>query len=217
MQAGRIKLQEVQAILARHLPIYRTKAPHYQVEMLNNLASLWTGNHETLLDVGGGTGVIAQAIKELLPVDRVHTVDLVDRFCSNLTVSSQKYDGITLPFPDKSFEAATINNVIHHVPVESRSHLFHEIRRVVSGPLYIKDHESRGVIDNLRLAAMDAIGNIPFGGMVWAKYLTWSDWENLAQGAGYLIDDRICGQYRRFPYSAIFPNRLEISMRLLPV
>jgi SAM-dependent methyltransferase len=217
MTAVSITPAVLQTILGRHLPLYRTKLPVYQSVMLNSLLGLWSGRHERLLDVGGGTGVIAQAMAELFPVGSVQTVDLIDRFCPTLSVATRQYDGRALPFARGAFDAATLNNVLHHVPVEARAGLLREIRRVAAGPLYIKDHVSRSRVDDLRLMAMDAIGNIPFGGMLWARYLSTDEWEALAAAAGYRIGARGCGSYRSGPYAAIFPNRLEITLRLDPI
>lgn len=205
----------LQEILSRHLAMYRSKVPVYQAVMLDSVRDLWVGRHRRLLDVGGGTGVIAQAMAELFPVDEVQTVDLVDRFCPSLSVQTRQYDGKTLPFAEGAFDAATLNNVMHHVPVAARAGLLREIRRVVDGPLYIKDHECRGALDRLRLTAMDAIGNIPFGGMLWARYLERTEWEELAAQSGYRIAARASpARYRKGPYALLFPNRLEVTMRL---
>ena len=208
-----LKLQQV---LANHLAIYRSKVPYYQATMLTCLLSLWRGRHQRLLDVGGGTGVIAQAVAELFPVDSVEAVDSVDRFCTGLSIPVQAYDGRTLPYPDARFDGAMINNVIHHVPVAARAGLLREIRRAVDGPLYIKDHEMRGRVDSLRLTALDAVGNLPFGGMLWASYLTRDDWKELAEASGYRITAWTSGQYRTGSFAALFPNRLEITMRFEP-
>lgn len=207
----------LQRIMSSHLPIYSKKIPAYQTAMLESIFALWVGHPNRLLDVGGGTGVIAQAISELFPVEEVHAIDVVDRFCSSLNIATSRYDGRSLPFGEASFDAATLNNVLHHVSLEGRLDLLREIRRVVNGPLYIKDHESRGVIDDARLMAMDVIGNIPFGGMVRARYLSSADWERLAQESGYHIGGRVTSAaYRRGLYSWLFPNRLEVTMRFDP-
>ena len=106
---------------------------------------------------------------------------------------------------------------MHHVPAAVRVDLLREIRRVVDGPLYIKDHVTRGQVDNVRLTIMDAIGNIPFGGMVWARYLTLSEWESLAEDSGYVIAARVTSMpYRQGFYARLFPNRLETTMRFEP-
>lgn len=208
----------LQGILAAHLQLYRRKLPVYQSVMLNTLSEIWVEHHDSLLDVGGGTGVIAQAISELFPVYRVEAVDLVDRFCPALSVSTRQFDGRTLPYADATFDAATLNNVLHHVPLAERAPLLREIRRVVAGPLYIKDHERRGAPDHLRLTVLDAIGNIPFGGMVWARYLDNKEWEQLAHDSGYRIAVRATlANYRSGLQGVLFPNRLEVTMRFEPV
>lgn len=213
----RIDALALQPLLGRHLAMYRSKVPYYQATMLNTLLDVWSGPHSRLLDVGGGTGVIAQAIQELFPVEHVEAVDLVDRFCPGLSIPVGRFDGRTLPYADASFDAAMLNNVVHHVPVAERVDLLCEIRRVVRGALYIKDHESRGLVDTIRLSALDAIGNIPFGGMVWARYLKRIEWEALAAAAGYEIAARADGHYRSGPFATLFPDRLETTMRLEPI
>lgn len=212
-----IEMARLQAILGQHLPVFTIKKPVYQTVMLRSLQQVWTRNHTHLLDVGGGTGVIAEAMARLLPVQSVTAIDLVDRFCPTLTVPARAYDGRNIPYADGAFDAATLNNVMHHVPVAARQELMREIRRAVTGPLYIKDHLSTGVLDNLRLTLLDAWGNIPFGGMVSAHYLPRAEWEMLAAGAGYTIGAVApSAAYRTGPAALAFPNRLEITMRLDP-
>ena len=208
-----IDVTDVTASLARHLPLYRRRTPRYQAVMLQSLRSLWQGRPKRLLDIGGGTGVIAQCISELFPVAAVVTVDVVDRFCPGLAIEARTFDGETLPFGDGACDAATLNNVVHHVPLAVRARLFSEIARVVDGPLYIKDHEARSWLDHRRLAALDVLGNVPFGGMVRADYLTLRDWQALADAAGYRIVETLHGSYRSGAMELAFPNRLEITMR----
>ncbi|MEQ1510705.1 MAG: class I SAM-dependent methyltransferase [Sphingopyxis sp.] len=214
---AKIDAVDLQAILARHLPMYRVKVPHYQATMLDSLLEIWQGHHESLLDIGGGTGVIAEAMARLFPVGSVRAIDLVDRFCADLSVQTSSYDGKSIPFETASFDAATINNVLHHVPIAERTSLLCQVRRVVKGPLYIKDHVRTGRLDNLRLTAMDAIGNIPFDGQVSANYLSQDDWQSLAEASGYRIGATACPRAYRGPIHAIiFPNRLETTMRFDP-
>lgn len=206
----------VNSSLRQHLGMYRHKAPYYQTEMLNNLLRLWQGHHNRLLDIGGGTGVIGQCIQDLFPVGEVRAVDVVDRFCNSLSIATEVYDGTRMPFDRAQFDAATINNVVHHVPVEARIPLFRDIRRVVDGPLYIKDHVAASRLDHGRLALLDFVGNIPFGGMVKADYLSRVEWEALAAASGFRIADAISGRYRHGLYATLFPNRLETTMRWEP-
>lgn len=208
-----ITLDNVAQSLSRHTQLYKRRPPVYQTVMLSTLAQLWKGHHDKVLDVGGGTGVMAQAIQEFLPASSVAAVDVVDRYFDTLSVETHVYDGKHLPFGDGSFDAATINNVMHHVPPAIRAELMREIRRVVNGPVYIKDHVAGSPLDHARLAVLDAIGNIPFGGQVDADYLSASEWRSLAAEAGYEIAEQASGTYRRGPMAWVFPNRLETTMR----
>ena len=207
-------LARVQPLLARHLPIYRVRVPSYHATLLQSLRALWDPAHARLLDVGGGTGIIAQAMKDLFGIADVTSVDVQDRFLKSLDIETRVYDGITLPFADGSFDCLTFSNVLHHVPPERRARLLRECARVVgAGPLYIKDHLAVSRLDHARLLALDALGNVPFGGMVKASYLTAADWDTLAARCGYRIDRQASGPYRSGLFERAFPNRLEVTMR----
>ena len=211
---GPISTETVEALLARHVPMYRYRRPVYQTVMLGGLRAIWSLDDRRVLDVGGGTGVIAQAVKELFPVMEVTSIDVVDRFLPTLDISTATYDGVTLPFPDGSFDCVVLANVIHHIPLSARAALLRECARVAgAGHLYIKDHEAIGGLDRLRLTILDALGNTPFGGMVKASYPTQAQWDELAAAGGFRIERRVSGEYRRGLFAALFPNRLEIIMR----
>jgi SAM-dependent methyltransferase len=214
MPFAEVKPLELQEILSGHLTLYRKRVPYYQAFMLNAMSSLWQGRPERLLDIGGGTGVIAEAMARLVPVGQVEAIDVVDRFCPGLSVKTTRYDGSSMPFADGAFNAATLNNVLHHVPCDERASLLSEIRRVVDGPLYVKDHLSTGLIDDIRLGALDLMGNIPFGGMVTARYLPAREWRDVAERSGWTIGAVAAEQpYRSGLFAVLFPNRLETTMR----
>lgn len=213
-----ITIEDVQRCMAPHLPIYSWHKPVYQYVALSNLQRLWDGGHGRALDIGGGTGVLAQTIKTLFSLPCVVSVDVHDRFSDSLSIETAVYDGVALPFADNSFDCALLFNVLHHVPVVQRLPLLRECRRVVGpGPLYIKDHISQGRGDDARLGALDLLGNAPFKGMVKARYLRAADWHDLAAQAGYAPSDRLVGDYRGGLMATIFPNRLELSTRWRPV
>lgn len=210
-------LLDVTQVLARHAPLYRKRKPAYQTTLLGDLAAAWVAPHQRVLDIGGGTGVLAEAIQTLLPAREVVSVDVVDRYFKTLAVKTMTFDGTKLPFEDDSFDAATINNVMHHVPIDSRAALMREVARVVSGPIYIKDHLATSALDHGRLWALDAIGNIPFAGQIEADYLTMSEWKELAAIAGRQLHKCATGIYRKAPLSVVFPNRLEVVFRFDPI
>ncbi len=209
-----IDTERVADVLSHHLPVYRLRRPVYQAVMLEALRRLWRPQYRRVLDVGGGTGVIAQAVSELFDVDQVVSVDVEDRFLPSLTVEHRTYDGRTLPFADGAFDCVLFNNVIHHVQIQDRVPLLTECRRVApAGALLIKDHLAAGAIDHLKLTALDVIGNAPFSGMIKASYLEAAQWRALAQASGYRIAESASGPYRGALFGALFPNRLETTMR----
>lgn len=209
-----LSLAAVTRVIGRHIPLYRKYAPTYHATLLRSLHDLWDPRHARVLDVGGGTGIIAQAMKELFAIPRVASVDVHDRFLGTLDIEARTYDGRRLPFDDGSFDCVVFSNVLHHVPVGARAGLMRECARVAGGgPIYIKDHLAGSRLDHARLWMLDAIGNVPFGGMVEASYLDEADWQRLAAEAGYTIERRTSGNYRSGLYARLFPNRLEITMR----
>jgi len=128
------------------------------------------------------------------------------------------FDGRRLPFSDAFFDGVTILNVLHHVPEVVRRTLLIEQRRTVgNGPIYIKDHLSCGWLDDLRLFVLDLLGHLPFSGMAPAKHLRALDWAALAEITGHRIETQASGAYRSGAASLLFPNRLEICMKWLPL
>ncbi len=208
-----LTLDAVTQVLTRHVALYRRIPPTYQTTMLRSLDELWDQRHRRVLDVGGGTGVVAQAIKELFGVE-VTSVDVEDRFLKTLDIETRLFDGATLPFAAASFDGVILNNVIHHVPKAARPGLMRECARVVGeGPIYIKDHVAGSLADRWRLTLLDLAGNAPFAGMIKADYLSARDWQDLAGAAGLRIDAAVKGDYRAGMFAALFPNRLETTMR----
>src|SRR5690349_4540721 len=103
-----ITVESVAHILARYGQIYKGLPPVYQTAMLNDLRALWNPKHRRMLDIGGGTGVIAQAMKELFSIESVTSIDVENRFKENLTIETAVFDGLFLPFPDNSFDCVMV-------------------------------------------------------------------------------------------------------------
>ena len=203
--------------MSAHIPLYAWRKPSYQYTALRSLQQLWDPGHLSALDVGGGTGIMACTVKALFGLERVASVDVENRFLPSLGIETAVYDGTSLPFADGSFDCILLFNVLHHVPVAARMALLRECRRVAGrGPIYIKDHVSRGRADDGRLAILDFLGNVPFSGMVRASYLRAEDWRQLAARTGYETSAHISGRYRAGLMETLFPNRLEVSMRWRP-
>ena len=212
-----ITLESVARCMSAHVPMYAWRRPVYQHVMLQSLQQLWEPDIQSALDVGGGTGLMAQTVKTLFGLRRVASVDIQDRYLGSLSIETAIYDGCTLPFPDGSFDCILLFNVLHHVPRPVRPQLLRECRRVAGiGPIFIKDHLAQGVIDDIRLGVLDLLGNVPFNGMIRASYLRADDWQDLAKATGLMAGEPVVGKYRTGAFAALFPNRLETAVKWRP-
>jgi ubiquinone/menaquinone biosynthesis C-methylase UbiE len=209
-------LDSVRVVLSKHIPLYAWRPPTYQTAMLKSLRRVWDPAHRKILDVGGGTGVIAQAIRELFPVDEVVSIDVEDRYLDTISVETQVFDGVKLPFDDERFDCVVLNNVVHHVDASDRVNLFRECHRVARSAVYLKDHLAVSPFDHIRLVLLDIMGNVPFSGMVKARYLSKDDWNHLASISGFEIEEQISETYRNGLMALLFPNRLEMTMKWVP-
>lgn len=203
--------ERIAAFLAGHQPAYRYRRPRYQVRLLKDLAALMPAGECRVLDIGAGNGLIGEAIAEFLPGKAVTGVDVAPRLLPTVRFPCAAYDGVNLPFADGAFDCALLCNVLHHVEPGSRVALLREALRVTGGgPLIIKDHLARSALDRLRLAALDFAGNLPFGGMVRARYLSEADWTGLLSRVDAAREALPESAYRSGLSALCFPNRLEI-------
>lgn len=134
----------------------------------------------SVLDVGAGTGEMAQAISSFRPELIFSGVDVYIRPKTFIPVV--KYDGDTLPFDDDSFDAVITVDVLHHCddPVA----VLKECARVSKRFVIIKDHVSDSVYDEKILAFMDWVGNSAHGVVLPYNYLSTSDWASAFDKAG---------------------------------
>jgi SAM-dependent methyltransferase len=205
-------------MLARHQPIYRWRKPHYIVQLLRDLASLLPERNCRILDIGGGSGLVAEAITRFFPGKSVTAIDVVDRFLPSLTIERKTFDGRTIPCAGGAYDCALFSNVLHHVPIEARATLMAEALRASGGAcVVVKDHVAASALDRARLAWLDFVGNLPFGGMVQAEYLSEAAWHELFIAAN-CCGERLAGRHYRTGAAALaFPNRLEVLFRLRSV
>lgn len=202
-------------MLARHQPLYRWRKPRYAVRLLRDLALLLPERNCRVLDIGGGSGLIAEAIATYFPGKSVTAIDVVDRFLPSLTIEHKTFDGRTIPCADGAYDCALFSNVLHHVPREIRTPLVAEALRATGGAcVVIKDHIAGSPLDHARLAWLDFVGNLPFGGMVQAHYLSAADWQELFAAANCRAERLPGSDYRAGAAASVFPNRLEVLFRL---
>lgn len=100
---------------------------------------------DKVLDVGCGAGYV---LAELAAAHEVTGIDIVDSRDPALPqFPFARYDGLTLPFPDQSFDVVLLVFVLHHVPNPLKPKLFAEVRRVARRHIVVLEDTPRTPID----------------------------------------------------------------------
>jgi SAM-dependent methyltransferase len=169
------------------------------------------GEASSLLDIGCGDGTVAKDIAARVGAGRVAGVDIKVR--PSVAIEVTAYDGTHLPFPDASFEAVVISDVLHHCK-DPRAVLA-EALRVASRVVAIKDHFRFGPVSEKILLLMDVVGNAGPAVHVQGTYFGPREWVDLVAGAG----GRFTGldwplQIHDFPFRLITQDRLQFAARV---
>lgn len=145
-----------------------------------HIAQLIPADISTLLDVGAGSGEMAQSIARFRPELSISGVDVYVR--PRTFIPIVKYDGVTLPFADSSVDVVTTIDVLHHCddPVA----VLRECSRVAKKWVIVKDHVSNNFFDHIVLRFMDWVGNRAHGVVLPYNYLSTRDWSLAFESAG---------------------------------
>jgi len=127
----------------------------------------------SVLDIGCGDGQLALALMKLRPDLKIEGVDVVARPKTLIPVA--QYDGVKLPFADKSFDYVTIVDVLHHT--DDPTVVLSEASRLARHGVVIKDHLREGFLAHETLAFMDWCGNIGDGVPLPYNFLSRSEWQ----------------------------------------
>lgn len=134
----------------------------------------------TVLDVGCGDGTLDVLLMKLRPDLRCEGAEVFYR--PNRFIEVTRYDGATLPFPDKSFDYVTIVDVLHHADDPAR--VLCEAARVCRQGVVIKDHLCDGFLAHPTLSFMDWVGNVAYGVRLPYNFLSTAEWHAAFEKAG---------------------------------
>ena len=166
-----------------------------------------------VLDLGCGDGQVALGLMRLRPDIAVEGVDVLVRPVTHIPVTA--YDGVTLPFADKSFDYVTIVDVLHHT--DDPASVLAEAARVARQGVVVKDHLREGRLAGPVLRLMDWVGNRGHDVRLPYNYLDSAQWAAAEDRAGLSVAERHdrLGLYPA-PLSWVFERKLHFVARLVP-
>lgn len=141
--------------------------------LTRELSALLPANGQ-VLDVGCGDGLLAALMQKEKPNVVITGIDVLVRDHTHIPVV--KFDGTTIPFPDRSFDTVVFVDVLHHTndPVL----LLREAARVARNTIVIKDHTLDGFAAGATLRFMDRIGNRRYNVALPYNYWPKQEWLN---------------------------------------
>jgi SAM-dependent methyltransferase len=152
-----------------------------------------------VLDLGAGTGAVAQAVIQLRPDIKLTALEVKAR--PDAVISEIEYDGRTIPFADGAFACVMLVDVVHHAFEPVR--LLSEARRVSSQRVVIKDHRADALGSRVILSFMDWVSNARNGISMPYTYWTRAEWREMFAQAG-LEEESWSGHLRLYPPPATF-------------
>ena len=165
----------------------------------------------SVLDVGCGDGLIASLISQQRPDVSISGVDVLVR--PNTLIPVEAFDGLTLPYPDKSFDAVLFIDVLHHS--NEPFTLLREAMRVARKFVIIKDHLRDGFLAGFTLRFMDYIGNARHSVALPYNYLARSQWLKAFSELGLTTSNwqTDLGLYSK-PFNWFFDRQLHFVAQL---
>jgi ubiquinone/menaquinone biosynthesis C-methylase UbiE len=89
--------------------------------------SKWLTKQSKVIDIGTGHGVVANKIKTFFNV-KLYACD-IDNY-TQFKVPFKKIKSNKLPYKDKEFEYAMLNDVLHHMPLLTQESIIIEAKRI---------------------------------------------------------------------------------------
>jgi len=128
-----------------------------------------------LLDVGCGDGALGALLQQSVHGLRVTGVEVLPR--EGCPIECHAFDGLHLPFADRSFDGCLFVDVLHHTADPFA--ILEDACRVSREFILIKDHLAETRWDHWRLRFMDWVGNRPHGVVLPYAYLSRAKWRDL--------------------------------------
>jgi SAM-dependent methyltransferase len=171
---------------------------------------LWA--NDTVLDVGCGDGTIDSLLEADRPDIAIKGIDILIRSSARFQVTA--FDGVTIPFADRSYDIVMFVDVLHHA--RDPTALLKEAARVARRAIVIKDHTLNGAFAAQILRFMDWVGNAGLEGSRGGDYWPEQKWRRTFDALGLKVDHwRGSVPLYQWPFSMIFGRDLHFIARLV--
>lgn len=151
-----------------------------------HLAELLPPGIAELLDCGSGDGTLGALVAGQRPEIAVVGLEVHARPTSAIPVSL--FDGRRIPLNDRSTDAVMLIDVLHHA--EDPHLLLREAARVARRAVLVKDHLTDAWLGNVRLRAMDWVGNVGHGVALRYEYWSRQQWQSAFSDAGLVVREQ---------------------------
>ncbi len=138
----------------------------------------------SVLDIGCGDGTIASLITQHHQDVSVQGVEFLVR--PECKIACQPFDGVSLPFPDGSFDVCQFVDVLHHT--KDVRILLREAARVTRTFVLLKDHLNDQFLAGATLRLMDWVGNRPLGVPLPYNYQSRRQWSEHFAACGLAVE-----------------------------
>jgi ubiquinone/menaquinone biosynthesis C-methylase UbiE len=154
-----------------HKPIYE-----HRQQVLVKLISPHLKPGARVLDIGCGFGHLGRALMDASNGQvQVEGLESVAR--GNELIPITAYEGTRIPFPDGTFDAVIVADVLHHDHDQER--LLREAARVSRDLVIIKDHLRDGALAQQRISFLDWAANAGYSVPCLYKYNNLKEWHAL--------------------------------------
>ncbi len=141
------------------LKIFQITSP-YRSKLIVKSFKPWIKKKQKILDIGCGTGITAKVIIEDFKVN-VTGCDLENYLAFDIPFYKISKNG-KLPFKDKTFDVAMLNDVLHHVDKAYQTYIIKEALRVAKKVLIFEDKPTISakvfdtILNKLHYSSLDA-------------------------------------------------------------